>query len=116
MTFDMNSAFKMLAIVQGNYDGEKFVNDRKSALLNGYFGFWVTFTFYDFLRHFMLVIISNDKHLYLEFYLCDYGSVIKDRSYKLMLLIGPLFTSWLLAYFFLFRRLNYSKKDRYWLK
>ena len=116
MTFDMNSAFKMLAIVQGNYDGEKFVNDEKSALLNGYFGFWITFTIYDFFRHLILVILPREKHLYLEFYLCDYGSVINGKSYKLMLLIGPLFTTWLLTYCLLFRQINYSKKDRYWLK
>ena len=116
MIFEMNSAFKMMAIVQGNYDGEKFVNDRRLALLNGYFGFWITFTIYDLIRHLMLAILPQENHLYLEFYLCDYGSVIKDKSYKLMLLLCPLFTTWLLAYFLLFRRINYSKKDRYWLK
>ena len=112
----MNSAFKMMAIVQGNYDGEKFVNDRRSTLLNGYFGFWIIFTIYDIIRYMILDILPRDKHLYLEFYLSDFCSVIKGKSYKLMLLIGPLFNIWLLSYFLLFQRINYSKKDRYWLK
>ena len=116
MTFNMNSAFKMMAIVHGNYDGQKFVNDGRSALLYGYCRFWIIFTIYNFIRFMILVILPRDKHLYLEFYLCDFGSVIKGKSYKLMILIGPLFHIWLLSYFLLFQRINYSKKDRYWLK
>ena len=112
----MNSAFKMMAIVQGNYDGQKFVNNGRSALLHGYFVFWIIFTFSNFTRFMILIILPRDKHLYWEFYLCDYGSVIKDKSYKLMILLAPLFNTWMIAYFFLFRRINYSKKDRYWLK
>ena len=116
MAFNMNSAFKMMAIVHGNYDGQVFVNDGRSAFLYAYSRFWIIFTIYDFLRFMILAILPRDKHLYLEFYLCDYGSVITDKSYELMLLVGPLFNIWLLAYFLLFQRINYSKKDRYWLK
>ena len=112
----MNSAFKMMAIVQGNYDGQKFVNNRRSALLHGYFVFWFLFTIYDLIRFTILVILPRDQHLYWEFYLCDFGSVIKDKSYKLMILIAIPFNTWMIAYFLLFRRINYSKKDRYWLK
>ena len=112
----MNSAFKLMAIVQGNYDGQKFVNDGRSALLHGYFVFWILFAIYDLIRFMILIILPRDEHLYWEFYLCDFGSSIKNKSYKLMVLVGPLFKTWLIAYFLLFRQINYSKKDRYWLK
>ena len=116
MTFNMNTAFKMLGIVYGNYDGQKFVNDSRSTLAYAYSKFWIIFTIYDFFRFTALVFTPRSKHLYLEFYLCDYCSVIKSNSYKLMASCGPLFNVWLLAYFFIFQRINYSRKDSYWLK
>lgn len=70
MTFNLNRAFKQLAFVTGDYDGEKFQEGtfEQTWLLQLWCWFWRIFDTYDCLRYLILASLSARDRDGWEFY------------------------------------------------